>query len=112
MNIYLLKQTQWTRGAGYYNSCVVAANSEQEARTIHPCDMYRWSGIKPNEPWESKSWSDWRNHIDWDNLTEPTDFDKSDDWVNDLNKIEVTLLGVAEPNITKGVINSSYFSYE
>lgn len=112
MNLYLLHQTELTRGAGFYTKCVVVAESIEKAKKIYPSDQHRWNGTDPYHPWESKSFIDWRHNRDWDNLTEPTYFERSDEWANDLNKVEVTLLGKAEPNVKQRVIIASYYSYE
>jgi len=96
----------------YYVDCVVAADSSEEAKTIHPCSKYRWSGFNPEEPWETKEWNDCRNNRDWNELTEPTYFERVDNWTNNLDNIKVTLLGKAESNISNGLITSSHYSYD
>lgn len=89
MNIYKLEQTELTEYAGFYTSCIVVAESEEEAKKIHPnSNIYKGSGLNSSFPWAEKDGLDYR----------------VDDWANDLNNVEVTLLGIAEPNLNKGVI--------
>jgi hypothetical protein len=113
MNLYLLKLESKEDLDPYfhYKECVVAANSSEEAKTIHPCKKYRWSGVNSEEPWETKKWDDWITNRDWNELTEPTYFERVDEWTNNIDNIKVTLLGKAEFNISKGLIISSYYSY-
>jgi acetyl/propionyl-CoA carboxylase alpha subunit len=50
MYLYLIKQN--VNNANYtYDSAVVVATSEEEARTIHPTG-YRW--VSENERWDTK----------------------------------------------------------
>ena len=113
MNIYLLepKTFEGMYEYSHYTECLVIAESENEAKKYHPLSKHRWSGINRKEPWESKEWGDWRNNIDWDKLTEPTFYEKLDNWVNNLDDLTVTLIGTAKEGIAKGVVISSHFSY-
>lgn len=111
MNLYLLEleSKEDLNSHFHYINCVVVADSSEEAKTIHPCKRYRWSGVNSEEPWETKTWDDWNR--DWNELTKPTYFKRVDTWTNDIDNIKVTLLGKAESNISKGLIISSYYSY-
>jgi hypothetical protein len=53
MNLYLLTQNN-NNGWDTYDSCVVVANSEEEARLIHPNGDI-WNGHK--YPSRSRSWA-------------------------------------------------------
>ena len=114
MNIYLVEATKFDDMCewSHYVSFIVVAESEQAAKMYHPIDKHRWSGVDKDEPWESKEWSDWRNNISWNELKKPTDYEKVNNWVNNLDDLNVTLLGNAVDGITAGVISSSYWSYE
>ena len=77
MNIYLLKQ-DIVDGYETFDSAVVVAESEDDARTIHP---------------RSNGW-----------------VFRYGDWVEfkDIDKIKVTLIGVADPDQERGVILASF----
>ena len=54
MNLYLLKAKEGFGGYDTFDSVVVAAESEDEARRIHPSSyMYEWDG---KEEGEYSSW--------------------------------------------------------
>ena len=79
MNLYLLKRTdKWDYDQ--YDSAVVAAESENEAKKIHPDG----SDIIVSE--EANRW---------------------DSWVS-VDRVECQLIGVAEPLTNRGVICSSF----
>lgn len=80
MNIYLVKATSFYGMCAWshYISFIVVAESEDSAKKYYPLDKHRWSGVDKNEPWESKEWFDWDNNISWDELTEPTYYEKVD----------------------------------
>ncbi len=77
MNIYLLTQNE-VGGWDTYDSVVVSAESEEEARLMHPSgDDKRWS----------KGWLEWVT-------------------LDDIDKIDVKLIGAS--NVDKGVILASF----
>jgi len=80
MNLYLLTQTD-ADGYDTYDSCVVAAEDEHQARWIHP-----FFGYIPDN---------WRNEAGW--ASHP-------------DKVTVKLLGQALPETPRGVILASYIS--
>jgi len=53
MNLYLIQQDT-NLGYDTYDSAVVIATSEEEAKTIHP-DGHRWEGGK----WSENDWGVW-----------------------------------------------------
>lgn len=77
MNIYLLNQSE-RRGYDTYDSCVVVAENEEEARKIRP-DLRKWG-----------------------------DYGEYSAWANKLESVKVTLLGTAAENTTPGIICSSF----
>jgi hypothetical protein len=89
MNIY--KLTNPNNYYGSYVSCVVAANSEEEARFIYPDEpdycKYRWNGIS----WEYK-------------LNNEDHWNEAGHWAPP-NR----LIGVADPSITNPQVIESYF---
>jgi hypothetical protein len=90
MNLYLLTQLE-NNDYDTYDSCVVAANSEEEARLIHP----RYPTVIYKK--EVNNWYD----TYWKCI-------ESSDWAAP-NKVEVTLIGIASDNINSiKVILSSY----
>jgi hypothetical protein len=80
MNLYLLTQNKNT-GYDTYDSCVVASESEEDAKTIHPNGEINL----PNSEREYSSYS-------W---AEPA-------------SIEAELIGIASTQITRGVICASF----
>jgi hypothetical protein len=79
MKIYLLKQRQNT-GWDTFDSCVVCAESTEDARMIHPYD---------------------REFV-------PNDDDEYAAWAFDLDAIEVTEIGTANEDQKRGVICASF----
>ena len=79
MNLYLLMQNV-TMGYDTYDSVVVAAETEEEARLIHP------------ENWSDNPWNRRYAHS----------------WAISPEDVTVELLGVAVEGIEKGVILSSF----
>jgi hypothetical protein len=81
MNLYLLTQNE-ARGYDTYDSCVVAAESAEEAQKIHP--GYGISG----EWWTSRY--------------------RSSTWATHLENVKVELLGVAVEGTKAGTILASF----
>ena len=82
MNIYLLikliddSEDPWDK----YNSAVVVAPNEDEAKKMHPNGENIWP------------WDEWR----------------SDSWVSQLAEIRVVYLGEASPGLIQGVVCSDF----
>lgn len=77
MFLYLLSQTKNT-GYDTYNAVVVAAESEDEARTIHP------SGFQD----------------DWTAIY--------NGWCDDPNQVKVKLIGIASADTKPGIVLASF----
>jgi hypothetical protein len=77
MNIYLLTQTQNT-GYDTYDSVVVIAPSEEEAKTIHPEGQQQWGN------------------------------DYISSWCQSPSDVTAKLVGTALPNASQGIILSSF----
>ena len=87
MKLYLLtrdEKTDWDT----YDSAVVAAESPEDARSIHPdSDKFRQDPMRMNlDPWESRF---------------PT-------WAKTPIKVKVKELGQAAPGVKRGVICASF----
>lgn len=80
MNLYLLPQSDNT-GYDTYDSCVVAAKNEDEARKMHP------DGSTPVEKWPTYVFADWAKHPD---------------------NVKVELIGRATKGTKAGVILASF----
>lgn len=81
MNLYKISQTvnnDWDT----YDSAIVAAENEEEARKINPSDF------------DNKHW--------W------TEEDRYTSWCSKLEDVQVELIGVAKEGIEKGVIVASF----
>jgi hypothetical protein len=88
MNIYKIEQ-DIVNDYDTYDAAIVVAESEDDARTIHPGA----SAVgKDGRLWVSELW------------------EQSGVWVyfKDIDKIRVTLIGVADPSQERGVILSSF----
>ena len=83
MNLYLISQDE-QEGYDTFDSAVVAAENEEEARNIHPETHY---GIHTNEYY-------WEIY--------------SNSWASDPKKVTVTLIGTAIEGTLPGVICTSY----
>ena len=80
MNLYLLSQGD-NRGYDTYDSCVVCAKSEDEARLMRP----NWEPT--NTSWENGNWHDWAEKPE---------------------NVRVTLIGRAVRTLPKSVICYSF----
>jgi len=97
MNIYKLSQNI-NDDYNTYDSCVVCAENEEEARLIHPswvvthCDNENWYGTDST----GKEYK--------------TEDDYPIEWVKrkDVDKIEVEYIGKAKKGMKKGVILASF----
>ena len=89
MNLYLLSQDE-SKGWDTYDSVVVAAENEEEARKICPSGTYEWdNGWYYEHP---------KNRL----------YRSRSDWANDIANISVKLIGVADPTVGRGIIISSF----
>ena len=89
MNLYLLSQNE-SKGWDTYDSAIIAAESEEEARKICPSGRYEW-----------------RDGWCYDYLPTRRYCPRSD-WANDIANISVKLIGVADPTVVRGVILASF----
>lgn len=94
MNIYLLSQDD-VGGWDTYDNCVVAAESEDAARRVHPDGRRQYF---ENEKLWGCTRPDGRVSLDrgWDT------------WTPKLDKIKVELIGTAVPGTEAGVICASF----
>ena len=89
MNLYLLTQEEM-RGYDTYDSCVVCAESEEEAQKIVPSCCHQYiAGILCDEEGvpETEDFAPWAIHQD---------------------RVKVKLIGIADPSVEKGVVIASY----
>ena len=99
MNLYLLTQDA-VRGYNTYDSCVVCAESEEEAQTMVPDTYYLEFNDKPRYQY--------RDGILWDiEYGETADEDVAG-WPSHQSDVKVKLIGVAEPSVEKGVVGAYY----
>lgn len=87
MNLYHISQTA-VRGYDTYSDAVVAAESEEAARLIHPDDS-PMGEIK--HKWDGEHWNDYGDAT----------------WSRP-DRVNVMLLGTAIPSLTAGVICASF----
>jgi hypothetical protein len=93
MNLYLLTQTA-VEGYDTYDSCVVAANTEEDAREIDPGDTYKW---------HDGSWH--RSYSDGSERSIPTRYD----WCLPQD-VAVKLIGTAAEGIQAGTVICASFN--
>ena len=98
LNIYLLEQN-YVDGWDTYDSMVVIAKSEEEARKIHPSEYVTHVS---NDMWMETDKGGCEYSYDGEF--------RGNDWVNylDRDKIKVTLLGVADSEQVAGVVCTSF----
>lgn len=90
MNLYKLSQKNTAQqNQNYYKAAIVAAESEEEALTIHPDGF----SIRNTEHWGRDLGGKFHELA----LTDFT-------WPEDLSKVKVEQIGTALPAIKKGVI--------
>jgi hypothetical protein len=82
MNLYLLTQSE-TKGYDTYDSVVVAAVSEEEARHIPPSLSFNY---------ETRQYDQWPH----------------DEWATTPANVTAKLIGVAAEGVERGVILASY----
>jgi hypothetical protein len=91
MNLYLISQMENT-GYDTFNAAVVAAESETEARRIHPDENHKWNDF--SKKWENDqgrpSSPDWLG------------------WASTPDKVSVSLIGEAASGIDAGVVLASF----
>lgn len=80
MNLYLISQTQ-QQDYDTYDCAVVCAEAEDEARSIHPASQFREV--------DCRKWRDYG-------------------WCKSPDMVTVKLLGVADKDIDRGVLCSSF----
>lgn len=85
MNLYLISQSA-NGGYDTYDSAVVCAENEADARTIHPCGDSPHYVVPPGKGVTDQRFGTWTSQ---DNVT-------------------VELLGVAEGSVPRGVVLASY----
>ena len=90
--LYLLEQGD-NMGYDTYDSCVVCAESEDEARYIHP---------------GGKKWNDTREEYGYYGGRESNHWWRDDNWARNPNLVEVTYLGLATEKSEVGVICNSF----
>ena len=88
MKLWLLEQDE-NNGYDTYDSMVVAAESEDEARHIHPN-----SDLLEEATAIAKGWDPWKHLID--------------SWATTPERVTVKLLGEAIPGTKAGVVVSSF----
>lgn len=81
MNLYLLTQTE-AKGYDTCSAMVVAAHTEEEAKSLHPCQMEIFSGYAEWDP-------DKGDTIVWNSRI----------WATSPEKVQAQLLGVANQGI-------------
>jgi hypothetical protein len=84
MNIYLLEQDEAT-DYDTFDSMVVIAKDEAAARLIHP-----------EEEWSKTREACWNQNPTYTS------------WATDPSRVEVTLIGTADPNADEGIVLSSF----
>ena len=100
MNLYLLTQDAVT-GYNTYDSCVVCAESEEEAQTMIP-DTFR---LEFNDTPRYK----YIHGILWDvEYGEEPANEYVAGWPSHQSEVKVKLIGIAEPSVEKDVVIASY----
>lgn len=98
MNLYLISQND-NRGYDTYDSAVVAAESEAQARAIHPNGSVLTRANMDKDIWEER---DYYKQV-WKPVHEC-----SNDWSSQPSRVSVTLIGTAVDGTSAGVICASF----
>jgi hypothetical protein len=103
VNLYKISYPWPKRTYDVYLSAVVAAESPEAARRVHPDPLYVWDA-------EAGAWgcvSPWP--LDW--LPEHAARDRAragETWPSDIEQVEIALLGTAQSDIEPGVVHASF----
>jgi hypothetical protein len=99
MNLYLISQT-FNHDYDTYSSAVVCAETKEEARHTHPCNILPEFAINQNENRQDYQ------PVFWDGAGQCWS-DQGGEWVTP-DLVVVELVGVASPGVGKGVVCASY----
>lgn len=106
MNLYLLTQNDNT-GYDTYDSAVVAAKDETQARSIHPGRSGERARVDlERDLWEEYSWTIDGEEVSTEKSWQP--MDKYSGWTQNPSKVKVKLIGTAKPRTKAGVICASF----
>lgn len=105
MNLYLISQTQ-NQTYDTYDSAVVAAESEQHARAIHPSGRDKIRANMKKDVWEEYT-CDYSNPRNANQAWRPLSH-CCDGWTSQPSRVSVTLIGTAVDGTSAGVICASF----
>ena len=105
MNLYLISQTQ-NQTYDTYDSAVVAAESEEHARAIHPSGSDKIRANMKKDVWEEYT-CDYYNPRNLKQAWRPMNR-CCDGWTSKPSKVSVTLIGAAVEGTSAGVICASF----
>jgi hypothetical protein len=94
MKLWLISQDV-NRGYDTYDSAVVAAETEDEARRIHPASHYEWDDAR-------RVW--FTTYADG----ERREHKECWDWVSDIECVSALCIGEAAEHVEKGVVCASF----
>lgn len=98
MNLYLISQYK-NKGYDTYDAAVVAAETEDDARTIIPIGLHeRFNSETGNSEWYNRYTKQWEQERFITRLT----------WAPNIKYVSVELIGTAEPGTERGVILASF----
>jgi hypothetical protein len=86
--LYLLTQDAVT-GTDTYDSAIVCAASEDEARRMHPGDQAEWFAANQPRVAQPDSWL-------------------CGTWVSSPDQVKATLIGIAAPGVKSGLVLASF----
>lgn len=90
MNLYLISQNK-NNNYDTYSDAVVAAVSEEDAKTIHPGSSEKKLPAGPEDA--ENNWTDYYDYVDW---------------VRDTKDVRAVLIGKAADGIERGTICASF----
>jgi hypothetical protein len=113
MNLYLVKFVPQENRVGYFDSMIVVAANDTDARSIHPFTKIEDDIILIDKLNDEK----WKIHlkprsIQTHHWLQEDQFILQEYWVHpkDTSQLLVTHLGTANPNLSRGVIMTVYES--
>ena len=103
MKLWLLEQTD-NNDYDTYDSCVVVAETEEEAKMIHPREKVVWGEFIDEQSSCRLACTDWHYSFDdgyvWRNNT----------WSNSPSSVTATCIGEAESSLTAGTVVCASFN--
>lgn len=88
------KKFYYYNQSSFYDSAIVCAENEYQAKRIHPCNIYTWDD-------SNESWIERDEQVNIESMAIRF-------WVKHIKKIKVEYIGEADISVKEGVVLASY----